>query len=249
MTNQRDVNAGNVKAKRCQRQGMSMQRDVKAKGCQSDGISKQGCHSQGMPKQRGIKVKGCQSKGTPKQREVSHEIFVFASSTFTSGGTSRTTASFSHLSLSLFEGHIARLLRSHIFHFHFFRDVSRDSFVLTSSTFIFRGTSPTTASVSHLPLSIFERCLAGNVFLKVSRCSCTVLQDKSRLGRCEGSSSTAGAPKTLHHSAICHKRSLIQLKAGNYQQSPKIGQLHPCNEEEREDTEWTPSVGSLKLLP
>ena len=92
-------------------------------------------------------------------KEVSHESFVFTSSTFTLWRKSRTTASFSHLPLSLFEGSLARQFRPHIFHFHFLTEVSHDSFVLTSSTFTFWGKSPTTVSFSHLPLSFFEESL------------------------------------------------------------------------------------------
>ena len=74
--------------------------------------------------------------------------------------TSRTTVSFSHLALSLFEGSLARELRFHIFHFHFLRDVSHDSFVLTSCTFTFWGKSRTRAPFSYLPLSLFEGSFA-----------------------------------------------------------------------------------------
>ena len=73
---------------------------------------------------------------------------------------SRTTASFSHLQLSLLEGSLAPKLRFHIFNFHFWRDVSRQSFLFTSSTFRFWGTSRTKASFSHLPLPDFEGRLA-----------------------------------------------------------------------------------------
>ena len=93
-------------------------------------------------------------------REVSHDSFVLTSSTFTFWGTSRTTVSFSHLALSLFEGRLARELHFHIFHFHFLRDVSHDSFVLTSCTFTFWGKSRTRAPFSYLPLSLFEGSFA-----------------------------------------------------------------------------------------
>ena len=111
-------------------------------------------------------------------REVSpsHESFVFTSSTFRFSGRSRTKATFSHLQLSEFEGGLARKLRFHIFHFHFFREVLHESFVFTSSTFRFLGTSQvshesfvftastfrfsgrsrTKASFSHLQLSDFQ---------------------------------------------------------------------------------------------
>ena len=65
-------------------------------------------------------------------REVSHESFVFTSSTVGIWRKSRTKASFSHLSafsylpLSDFEGRLARKLRFHIFHFHPLREVSHE---------------------------------------------------------------------------------------------------------------------------
>ena len=69
--------------------------------------------------------------------EVSHESFVFTSSVFTFGGKSRMRASFSHLQLSVFRGRLAWKLRFHIFSFfHFWAEVSHESFVFTSSTFI-----------------------------------------------------------------------------------------------------------------
>ena len=48
-------------------------------------------------------------------------------------------ASFFHLPLSLFEGRLARKLRFHIFNFHFWRDASHESYVLTSSIATFEG--------------------------------------------------------------------------------------------------------------
>ena len=74
-------------------------------------------------------------------REVPHEGSIFTSSSFsfTFWGKSRTKASFSHLPLSDFQGLLARKLRFHIFHFHFLRDVSHESFVFTSSAFSFLG--------------------------------------------------------------------------------------------------------------
>ena len=119
--------------------------------------------------------------------EVSHESFVFTSSTFTSCRR------------------LARKLRSHIFHLHFLREVSHESFVFISSTFTFWGTSRTKASssnlqrsdfegkslakasFSHLPRADFEGSLARNAFLRDSRCTkCCVLQDKTCLGTCVG---------------------------------------------------------------
>ena len=91
--------------------------------------------------------------------EVSRESFVFISSTFRFCRKSRTKPSFLHVPLPLFEGHLARKLRSHIFHlqilrevsesrtkqsfhifnFHFWREVSHESFVLISSIATFFG--------------------------------------------------------------------------------------------------------------
>ena len=62
---------------------------------------------------------------------------VFTSSAFTFGGMSRTKASFPHLPLALFQRLLARKRRFHIFHLHFLRDVSHESFVFTSSPFTF----------------------------------------------------------------------------------------------------------------
>ena len=93
-------------------------------------------------------------------REVSHQSFVFTSSTFTFWGRPRTKASFSQLPLSLFEGCLAPKLPFHIFHFHFLREASHQSFVFTFSTFTFWGRSCTKASFLHLPLSVCEGGLA-----------------------------------------------------------------------------------------
>ena len=170
---------------------MSQSRDVRAKRCQSKEISKQdvkakGCQSKEMSKQRHVKakgcqsLKGCQSKGTGSLarkprfhtfhfqilRDVSHESFVFTSSTFRFGGGSRTKASFSHLPLSTFRGRsrtkasllhlprsllersLAQKLRFHTFHFRF---CTKASFSHTE-TFRFGGGARTKASFSHLPL-------------------------------------------------------------------------------------------------
>jgi hypothetical protein len=90
---------------------------------------------------------------------------------------SRTKASFSHLQLSVSKGSLAQKLgfhdfscpflkdisleksRVHNFHFQFWRDVSNESFVFTSSTCCFLGKSRTKASSSHLQLSVFEERL------------------------------------------------------------------------------------------
>ena len=85
----------------------------------------------------------------------------------------------SHLPLSDFEGGLVRKLCFHIFHFHFLegglarrlrfyifhfrilREVSRESFVFTSSTCtFFGGRSRAKASFSHLQLSVLEEGLA-----------------------------------------------------------------------------------------
>ena len=51
-------------------------------------------------------------------------------------GKSGAKASFSQLQLSLFEGCLARQLCFHIFNCHFWRGVSHESFIFTSSIFI-----------------------------------------------------------------------------------------------------------------
>ena len=88
-------------------------------------------------------------------RDVSHESFVFTSSTFSFWGMSRTKASFSPTStfrfsfwgmsrtkasfsraqLSVFEGCLARKLSFHKLNFQFLRDASHESFVFTTSAF------------------------------------------------------------------------------------------------------------------
>ena len=139
-------------------------------------------------------------------RDVSHESFIFtcaifrfwgtsrtkASFSLRCWGTSRTKASFSHLPFSDFEGCLARKLRFHICHFQILRDVSHESFIFTSATFRFWGTSRTKASFSHvrfwrtsrtkasfshLPLSDFEGCLARK--LRFHMCHFQILRDVS----------------------------------------------------------------------
>ena len=75
-------------------------------------------------------------------RDVSHESFVFTSSTFTFWGIC-----------------LARKLRFHIFHFHFlWRDVSHEALSCTSSTVHFlRELSHEMLCLRHLPLSLFLR--------------------------------------------------------------------------------------------
>ena len=58
-------------------------------------------------------------------KEVWHESFILTSSTFSFWGMSRTKALFSHHPLSDVEGCLARKLRFHIFHFHFWRELAR----------------------------------------------------------------------------------------------------------------------------
>ena len=107
-------------------------------------------------------------------RENLHDSFVLTSSFLTLWGTARTTASFSHLPLSLFEGSLARKLRLHIF-------------IYTSSTLTFWGKSRAKPSFSYLPLSLLEGSLAWTAFLRDSRCTkCCVLQDRTCLGRRTG---------------------------------------------------------------
>ena len=111
-------------------------------------------------------------------KEVSHESFVFTSSTVGFWRNSRTKASFSHLQLSDFEGSLARKLRFppsdfegslaqnarklrfHIFHFQILREFSHESCVITSWTVGIWRKSRMRASLSHLPPSDFEGSLA-----------------------------------------------------------------------------------------
>ena len=79
--------------------------------------------------------------------EVSHDIFVFTSSTFSFWRMSRTKASFSHLQLLVFEGSLDRKLRFHTFNFQTLREVSHESFAFTSSAFRYWGKSRTNASL------------------------------------------------------------------------------------------------------
>ena len=109
--------------------------------------------------------------------EVSHESFVFASSTSSFCWKFPTKAPFSHLLFSDFEGRLSRKLRFHIFNFQFWREVSHESSVLhifsfhflvshessafTSSSFRFWGWSRRTkAPFSLLQLSVFDGSLA-----------------------------------------------------------------------------------------
>ena len=165
----------NVTAKECQSKGMPQPRNVKAKKYQSKGVSQprdvkaNSCHM--LSQQMAVKVSTVTFWGMSARklrfnifrfhflRDVSHESFVFTSSTFSFWGMSHTKASFSHstfsfwgisrmkalfshLPLSLFEGCLAPKLRFH------------------SSTFRIWGMSCTKASFSHLSLALFQGSLA-----------------------------------------------------------------------------------------
>ena len=148
----KEMSKQDVKAKGCQSKVMSKQRDVKAKACQSKGMSK----LKGVSKQRDGKSRtkaslshlplsdfeGCLARKLRFHilhfqiwRGVSHESFVFTSSTFTFRGRSRTKASLLHLPRSLLERSLAQKLRFHTFHFQ----ILHESFVFTYSTFRFGG--------------------------------------------------------------------------------------------------------------
>ena len=103
---------------------------------------------------------------------VSHESFVFTSSTVGMWGMSRTKASFSNLQLQLeCEGCLARKLRFQTFNCSWnARDVSHESFVLTSSTVGIWRVSRTKASFSHLQLLDFEGCLARKLRSHIFNC-------------------------------------------------------------------------------
>ena len=106
-------------------------------------------------------------------KEVLYESLVFTSLTFRFWWESRRKASISHLQLSdfigclaqllqwaVFGGSLARKLPFHFFSFQTFREVSHESFVSTSSMFIFWRKSCTKAWLSHLQLLDFEGSLA-----------------------------------------------------------------------------------------
>ena len=65
-----------------------------------------------------------------------------------------TKASFSHLLRSIFEGSLARKLHFHGFHVQFLREVLRESFIFTSSTF-----SSNNSFRKHLSLAMSCACL------------------------------------------------------------------------------------------
>jgi len=82
---------------------------------------------------------------------------------------SRAKASFSHLPLSLFQASLARTLHFHIFHFQILRDVSRESFVFTSSTFTFSGKSCTKCVLELQFLLCFATRSADCIVVAASR--------------------------------------------------------------------------------
>ena len=155
---------------------------------------------------------------TKTWREVSHESFVFTSSTFTFWGEYQAMnvtkqwlsqsngchkvmgATKQWLSQSNgchkdLEGGLARKLSFHILIFHFLREDSHESFVFTSSTFTFWGKSRTKC--------VFERmhemlCFAGQ---NVSRKMCG---EAYPADRCETVSVVLGSwsdrPRRLHNS-------------------------------------------------
>ena len=110
-------------------------------------------------------------------RDISHESFVFTSST------------------SDFEGRLAQKLRFHIFHFQILRDASHKNYQKLRFHIFHCQILRDKASLSHLPLSDFYGCLAqrlrchillfqGNIaqnaFVRDSGCTkCSVLQAKA----------------------------------------------------------------------
>jgi len=119
-------------------------------------------------------------------REVSHESFVFTSSTFSCWRKSRKKALGTHVSASVFEGCLAWKLVFHNFNFQFLNHVSNESFGYTCFTCSFWWMSCTKASVSQLQLSFFNGCLARNGFLRDSRAKSYVLHHTACLGRSTG---------------------------------------------------------------
>ena len=129
-------------------------------------------------------------------KDLSQESFVYTSSPLGIWRTSCKKASFSHPHLLEFEGRLARKLRftSWELRFHILtltswdlKDVSHESFVVTSATVGMWRTSRRKASFTHPHLLEFEGPLARNAFLRDSGCTkCCVLQDKTCLGWCVG---------------------------------------------------------------
>ena len=169
---------------------MSRPWDATAKECQSKGMSKPH-HRKAMSHQRDVTAKGCQSLARKLRfhifnfqslREVSHESFVFTSSTFRFWGKSRTKAYESFVFTSSTFNSLTEISReSHIFRFQIlkkfrakayesFRAKAYESFIFTSSTF-----------------TGCEGGLARNSFLKGTGCTnYCLLQDKTCPGRWMG---------------------------------------------------------------
>ena len=103
-------------------------------------------------------------------REVSHERFAFTSFTFTFWGRSRTKASLSHLPLSDFEGRLARKLHFHIFHFHFLREVSHESFAFTSYTHFLRKVSQESFVFTSSTFTFWGRSCASRLLGTAAAC-------------------------------------------------------------------------------
>ena len=173
MSKQSDVKgARDVKGTGCQRQRMSKELDVKGTGCQRNWMSTVGNWKKTRTQASFSNLQLLEIEGylAGKLRfhtfncwnlkDVSHESFVFASSTVGIWRTSRTKASFSHLQLLEFEGRVARKLRFRIFNCWNLKDISHESFVFASSTVGIWRTSGTKASFSHLQLLEFEGRLA-----------------------------------------------------------------------------------------
>ena len=120
-------------------------------------------------------------------KEVSHESFVFTSSTITFSGRSRTKASFSHLQLSHFGGSLARKLRFHIFNFQILKEVSHESFVFTSLTVTFWGSLARKLRFHIFHFHFLREGSHEMRFWKLAvRTKCCVLQDKTCPGRWMG---------------------------------------------------------------
>ena len=115
--------------------------------------------------------------------KVSHESFLFTSSTGGIWRRSRTKASFSHIQLLEFQG-LARKFPFHTFNCWNLNEVSHESFLFTSSTAgIWRSRTQASFShlqllefeglarklpFSHLQLLVFSGGLARNAFVRVS---------------------------------------------------------------------------------
>ena len=97
-------------------------------------------------------------------KDVSHESFVFTSSTVGIWRMSRTKVLFLHLQLLELEGILAQELRCYIFKRWNLKDVSYETFVLASSTVGNWRMSRTKATVSQLEQLEFEGSLARNHF-------------------------------------------------------------------------------------